>query len=42
MYLTVSGFVGGGGVVMYKTTGGGTGQQEVARNKGVPMKTTFV
>ena len=41
-YLVVSGFAGDGGVVVYKRIGGGTGSQEVTRNKDVPMKTTFV
>jgi hypothetical protein len=41
-YLVASGLAGSGGVVVYKRTGGGTGLQEVARNKYVPTRTTFV
>jgi hypothetical protein len=41
-YLVASGFAGSGGVVVYKRTAGGTGLEEVARNKDVPTRTSFV
>ena len=41
-YLVASVFVGSCGLVVYKRTGGGTRVQEVARNKDVPMRATFV
>jgi hypothetical protein len=42
VYLVASGLAGSRGVVVYKRTGGGPGLQRVARNKDVPMRTTFV
>lgn len=41
-YLVASGSAGSGGVVVYKRTGGGTGLEEVARNKDIPTRTSFV
>ena len=41
-YVVASGFAGGGSVVVYERTGGRTELQEVARNKDVPMRATFV
>ena len=41
-YLVAAGFAGSGGVVVYERTEGGAGLREVARNKEVPTRTSFV
>ena len=37
-YLVVSGFAGGGSVIVYERTGGRMELQEVTRDKDVPMR----
>ena len=41
-YLVAAGFAGSGGVVVYKRTDGGRALEEVARNKDVLTRTSFV
>jgi hypothetical protein len=41
-YLVASGFAGTGGVVVYKRTAGGSALEEVARNKDILTRTSFV
>lgn len=41
-YLVASGFAGTGGVVVYERTQGGANLTEVARNKDIATRTSFV
>lgn len=41
-YLVAAGVAGRGGVVVYERTDGGSGLKEVARNKDVPTRSSFV